>query len=128
MRTGRDVWERAMRLLNYTDGGGRLDGAQYAELFKRALPLVNQIYGDLWFCERDDAFCELSALEQPLRLSQRCIHDVAPYGVAMLLAQTESDGDSQQLMAALYNQKRSSMQRAVCRRDVLPVGGDGGWL
>ena len=128
MRTGRDVWERALRLLNYTDGGGRLDGAQYAELFKRALPLVNQIYSDLWFCEREDAFGELAALDQPLRLSQRCLHDVAPYGVAMLLAQSESDGDSQQLMAALYNQKRSSLHRAVCRQDVLPVGGDGGWL
>lgn len=128
MRTGRDVWERAMRLLNYTDGGGRLDGMQYAELFKRALPLVNQIYGDLWFCERGDGFCELTALDQPLHLPQRCLHDVAPYGVAMLLAQTESDGDGQQLMASLYNQKRSSMQRTACRRDVLPVGGDGGWL
>ena len=128
MRTGRDVWERALRLLNYTDGGGRLDGAQYAELFKRALPLVNQIYSDLWFCEREEAFCELTTLEQPLRLSPRCVHDVAPYGVAMLLAQSESDGDSQQLMASLYNQKRSSLHRTACRRDVLPVGGDGGWL
>ena len=112
-----------MRLLNYTDGSGRLDGRQYAELFKRGLPLVNQIYSDLWYLEREDAFCELSRLEQPLQLSARCVHDVAPFGVAMLMAQSESDGDSQQLFAALYNQKRAALHRAVCRRDVLPGGG-----
>lgn len=128
MRTGRDVWERALRLLNYTDGNGRLDGGQYAELFKRALALVNQIYGELWFLEQEGAFRELTDLSQPLRLTVRSVHDVAPYGVAMLLAQTESDGDSQQLFAALYNQKRSAVNRAVRRRDVLPgAGSEGGW-
>lgn len=126
MKTGRDVLERALRLLNYTDGAGRLDGQQYAELFKRGLALVNQIYGDLWFLEREDAFCELIDLSAPLRLSSRCVHDVAPYGVAMLLAQSESDGDNQQLFASLYNQKRSALHRSVRRRDVLPTVGNGG--
>lgn len=126
MRTGRDILERAMVLLHYTDGNGRLDGQQYAELFKRGLALLNQIYSDLWFLEQEESFDELTHLEQPLRLSQRCLNDVAPYGVAMLLAQSESDGDSQQLMAALYNQKRSSLSRPVRRRDVLPVPEGGG--
>lgn len=129
MRTGRDLFERAMRLLQYTDDHGRLDGAQDAALFKRGLSLVNQIYSDLWFCERgNQPFCELTTLEQPLALSSRCLHDVAPYGVAMLLAQTESDGDSQQLMASLYNQKRAALYRPLRRQDVLPCGRDGGWL
>ncbi len=125
MKTGRDVWERAMRLLNYTDANGRLDGQQYAELFKRALPLVNQIYGDLWFAEHRGEFRELTHLEEPLQLSARCVHDAAPYGVAMLVAQTESDGDNQQLFAALYNQKRAAQRRPVRRRDVLPGAGWG---
>lgn len=128
MKTGRDVFERALRLLNYTDGNGRLDGQQYAELFKRGLPLVNQIYSDLWFAEQEGPFCELNNLSAPLRLSARCVHDVMPYGVAMLLAQTESDGDAQQLFASLYNQKRSVVRRAVRRRDVLPCSRDGGCL
>ena len=124
MKTGRDVFERALRLLNYTDGNGRLDGRQYAEMFKRGLPLVNQIYAELWFCEHTEPFCELAALDGALRLSDRCVHDVVPYGVAMLLAQSESDGDGQRLFAALYDQKRAGLTAVTARADMLPrVGG-----
>lgn len=39
----------------------------------------------------------------------------------MLLAQSEGDGDNQQLMAAIYNQKRSSIRRPGSRMaDALP--------
>lgn len=125
MRTGRDVWERALRLLNYTDQNGRPDGLQYAELFKRALPLVNQIYADLWFSQQQGGFCELGHLDEQLHLSARLVQDVMPYGVAMLLAQTESDGDSQQLFAGLYNQKRAALCGTAHRLDVLPASGAG---
>ena len=125
MKTGQDVWERALYLLNYTDQHGRADALQYAELFKRALPLINQIYADLWFSERQGAFRELAHLTQPLQLSPRLVQDVMPYGVAMLLAQTESDGDSQQLFAALYNQKRAVLCGTARRRDVLPTADTG---
>lgn len=41
---------------------------------------------------------------------------VMPYGAwPMLLAQSEGDGDNQQLMAAIYNQKRSSIRRPGSR-------------
>jgi proteasome accessory factor B len=50
---------------------------------------------------------------------------VAPYGVAMYLAAAQHDGDNQQLFAALYDRKRTAMQRDVERRtDRLPRGWD----
>ena len=43
----------------------------------------------------------------------------------MLLAQSEGDGDNQQLMAAMYNQKRGSIRHPAERvADVLPVPTD----
>lgn len=126
MKTGRDVLERALRLLNYTDADGRLDGRQFAELYQRGLSVVNQIYSDLWFLERRAPFTELAQLERPLMLSARCVNDIFPYGVAMLLAQTEGDGDNQLLFANLYNQKRSAAKGLSRRRqDVLPRGWGG---
>lgn len=121
MKSGREVLERALYLLNYTGGDGQLDSRQYAELFKRGLPLVNQIYSDLWRLERTDPFEEILRMERALQLSERAVNDVMPFGVAMLLAQSESDGDHQQLFAELYNQKRSTLCRQTRRRDVLPI-------
>lgn len=115
MTTGQEVFDRAMRLLGYTDIYGQADSLQYADLYKRGLPVVNQIYSDLWWAGhaagrggmRREVFSELTALEQPLELTPRCIADIAPYGVAMLLAQGMGDGDNQALFASLYGQKRA---------------------
>ena len=49
MTTGQEVFDRAMRLLRYTDIYGQADSLQYADLYKRGLPVVNQIYSDLWW-------------------------------------------------------------------------------
>jgi hypothetical protein len=45
-----------------------------------------------------------------------------PYGVAMLLAQSENDGDSQVLFQSIYNQKRMSATTFGKVKDVLPRG------
>ena len=128
MTTGQEVFDRAMRLLGYTDIYGQADSLQYADLSKRGLPVVNQIYSDLWWAGhaagrggmRREVFSELTALEQPLELTPRCIADIAPYGVAMLLAQGMGDGDNQALFASLYGQKRACGSRTASRLDVLP--------
>lgn len=128
MTTGKEVLDRAMQLLGYTDLYGQTDSLQYADLYKRGLPVVNQIYSDLWWsghaagtgAMRREVFSELSVLEQPLELTPRCITDIAPYGVAMLLAQSMGDGDNQALYASLYAQKRACGSRSSVRLDVLP--------
>ncbi len=48
MTTGKEIFDRAVRLLNYTNVYGENDGRLYASVYKRGLALVNQIYADLW--------------------------------------------------------------------------------
>ena len=51
---------------------------------------------------------------------ERACIDILPYGAAMFLAQSEGDGDSQRLYAALYNQKRAGAAGRPLRvRDTL---------
>ena len=122
MANGNDVFRQAMNLLNYTNVYGETDSMQNADLVKRALPMVNQIYVDLFFAETPDAdFVPLRAMQEEIQLSARTVKDIMPYGVAMLFAQSESDGDNQALFATLYNNKRRSAERpAWTVQDVLP--------
>lgn len=123
--TANEVFRQAMRLLGYTDTLGDLDSAQNTELYKRGLTVINQLVCDLSTSENGTLAAPLSTLRQELPLSERTARDVLPYGVAMLLAAAEGDGDNQQLFAALYDQKRVSVQRHYERRaDTLPRGCD----
>ena len=122
MQTGRDVLYRALQLLGYTNGYGEVDGTRDAELFKRGTAAVSQILADLQRLESpgraDGAAADMDA---PLPLSPEAVNDAMPYGVAMLLAQGESDGDAQSLYAQLYNQKRAGVRHPLSGRvDVLP--------
>ncbi len=119
MRSGQDVLLQALRLLNYTDIYGQPDGVQHMELYKRGLAAVNQIYIDLWYTGKDEPFLPLTSLKEPVLLPTKQLQDVMPYGVAMLLALSEGDGDNQQLYAALYNRKRTAATACKRRLDVL---------
>ena len=46
--TGNDILRQAYGLLNYTDANGIINAANNANLTKRSLLLINQIYADLW--------------------------------------------------------------------------------
>ncbi len=120
MKTGEQVKNRALQLLNYTDRNGRLDSAMYADVTARVLPLINQIYSDVWYGLYDEGFEELGAVTDAFQLPERVINDVMPYGVAMLMAQTIGDADNQSLMASLYNRKRTILTHARKRKDVMP--------
>ena len=84
MQNGQDVLEQALRLLNYTDSYGQLDGEQHTELFKRGLSAVNQIYCDLWYTGKTEPFFPLNSLREPVLLSARQLQDIMPYGVAAI--------------------------------------------
>lgn len=119
--SGQEVFEQAMRLLHYDDQLTTAEGQRSTRLQAQGLAAVNQIYSDLWHLEQDQPFCPLSALSDELRLSPRMQRDVCPYGVAMLLAAAEADGDSQSVMASLYEQKRRCAAAPLRRRiDVVP--------
>ena len=109
MSNGNDVFRQALNLLNYTNVYGETDSMQNADLVKRALPMVNQIYVDLFFAETPDLdFVPLKAMHEEIKLSARTV-------------KSESDGDNQALFATLYNNKRRSAERpAWTVQDVLP--------
>ncbi len=124
--TGRDVLTKAMEMMNYTDTDGAVSNNAPSGVMRRGLSLVNQIYSDLWFIENDGVegvlFSPLTSLSGNLVLTDRAAADVMPYGVAMLLAQSEGDGDNQQLFANLYNRKRTSVNAPVSAIvDMLPT-------
>ncbi|WP_458452521.1 hypothetical protein, partial [Alistipes finegoldii] len=62
----------------------------------------------------------LGNLSDELCLPERVRHEVMPYGVAMLMAQTIGDADNQSLMTALYNRKRALLTHLRRRKDVMP--------
>ena len=123
--TGLEVFKRALRLLGYTDSGGETDAAASGELYKRGLAIVDQLCADLAKAETGRLSAPVLSLNAPLPLSPYAARQVLPYGVAMMLAAARGDGDSQQLFAAMYTQKRLLLRRENDRRtDVLPRGCD----
>ncbi len=104
--TGNEMYKQALSLLNYTDADGNWMGD--ADLQKRSLALINQIYADLWYVQSTRPFLPLISMAQQLLLEAHVLNNIMPYGVAMLIAQTDGDADNQALYAALYNQRRAS--------------------
>ena len=122
LKTGKEVIERALCLLGYA-GVGSAGGAWDPALLKRAAAAVSQIYHDLSRLDKggDTGLC---SMDEEIKLSPETVNDVMPYGVAMLVAQSEGDWDSQALFSAIYSKKRCSVPRNKARiADVLPGGG-----
>ena len=124
MKTARDVLERAMHLCGITNSAGAIDRERDADIIKRGLPLVEQMVCDLHLLEHPDTDPpEIKTSETVIPLSARTVNDILPYGVAMLLAQTEGDAGAQSAFAAIYNQKRQGARRRTATiTDVLPSG------
>ena len=106
--TGSEMFRQALMLLNYTNDPGAVGTSNHAELNRRLLPIVNQIYADLWAIQRRDAFVPLASPADQIDLDAYTTANIMPYGVAMLLAQTDGDADNQTIYATLYNQRRSA--------------------
>ena len=118
--TGKDVFLKAMFLLNYTDVNGDVDERQCGELFKRAPFVINQVLADVCHV-MGSKIVQIGGLNELLPVPEDVAVRVMPYGVAMHIATSENDGDSQQLMAAQYNALRGSIPRESGKRvDVLP--------
>lgn len=119
--TGEKVFERALVLLNYTDPAGNVSRRQNAEIFKRAVPVINAVLADVQHVS-GGKFVQIEDIDADLPVSDDVAMRVMPYGVAMHIAQSENDGDNQQLMAQMYNSLRGSIPRASGQRvNVLPT-------
>jgi hypothetical protein len=119
--TGIELVYEALRLINYTNPRGEVDTHQAAEVMQRSLTLVNTILADVQKIEGKPVV-RLAQLSDELMVEDDTAYNVMPWGVGMLIAQSAGDGDNQQLCAAMYNQKRGSIQRpSYTRRDALPT-------
>lgn len=105
---GMSLFEKAMEMLGYTSAEG-ISGRD--DMLKRALTLINNVYAELYYAfvqkqGEKDGFVPLANINDCLNLPALVLNDIAPYGVAMYLAQSEGDADSQALYANIYNQKK----------------------
>ena len=116
--TGQAMLKFATDLLGYSNANGNLQLS--ARITGKALVNLNLIYSDLWRICKDEEFIPLSNIHGEINLPERVLNDVMPYGVAMMIAQNESDGDQQQLYSVLYNQKRAALSRKDSIEDRLP--------
>ncbi len=118
--TAGEVIRQALALLNYTDtrADGEVPGGH--TVYKRALPLADQIAAELWYRDHTEPFQPIRDLHTVVPLSDAVVRTVMPYGVAMLLAQSDGDVDNQTLFASLYDGRRTASATAERIVDVLP--------
>lgn len=116
--TGSEMMKKALVLLGYTDGNGEISGEQ--RFRSRAITVLNSIYSDLFYTAHSGGFTPIEKITDSIELSERELNDIMPYGVAGLLAQSESDGDQQQTFIALYNSKRAALTQSGAVEDVIP--------
>ncbi len=105
---GMSLFNKAMEMLGYASAEG-ISGRD--DMLKKALTLINNVYAELyyafvWKAGDKDSFVPLANINDSLNLPTVVLNDIAPYGVAMYLAQSESDADNQSLYANIYNQKK----------------------
>lgn len=114
--TAQQVFNTACNLLGYNDINGEVSGED--EVKRNALPKIQMIYEELFRCEgHKDANGEnqplkiLGSMSDDIKLSDDTVRMIMPYGVAMLLAQSEGDADNQAVMAALYTRSMARLTR-----------------
>lgn len=109
--TGETLLQRTLTLLGYTDHTGEVDTAQVGEIYRGAVAMINLLLCDILPMEGKE-IAEIESLGDDLPCRALTAAGVLPYGLGMLIAQSEGDGTAQQLMAVTYNQKRRSIETA----------------
>lgn len=107
--TGRDVMMQAMALLGYVDPFGDISGLQNGELFKRTVPILNQVLADVRHITKQ-TFALITGADDVLPVDEDTVMRAVVPGVCMYLAQAEGDGTNQALFAATYEQARGSLK------------------
>lgn len=118
--TGYKVLQQALIRLNYTTPLGDTDNGLNAEHLRRGLTVVNIVLADLQTVAGVE-LTQIADLQEELPLEKKVAVLAAVPGVAMHLAQGESDGDSYNRFATEYEQKRRLAARPHGRvKDVVP--------
>lgn len=109
---------KAIILLGYADEHGNTSDPRFQLIAKNA---VNFISADIIHCLGLDTYSDVENLSEEIRLPNRVIYDVMPYGVAAFIAESLGDGEKQQYFASLYNRKRTTVNYESNIQDVIPT-------
>lgn len=116
--TAKEILNSAMALLGYTEQNGNCELPN--RILLRAIPLINIIYSELKRAEGSGEIFPITDLCEEVRLSPDVLSEVMPCGVAMMIAGSESDGDSQSFWAEIYSRKKAILTRFEDRTDTIP--------
>lgn len=108
--TGNDILISALQKINYTAPGGEVDMDYVGGIGKRGLDAINYILADIQHIIGEET-AVLETINDTVPLSDDILIRVMPWGVAMMLAQSEGDADNQGYCAELYNRLRNSFKR-----------------
>ncbi len=112
---GNEIFRRTMLLLGYNDHSGNVAGETALKI--RAVEAINTVLYEL--CKHSP----VSDLETELSVDDG-VADALVYGVGMILANGEGDGERGALFAEIYNMKRAGIRaKSGTVADVLPVCG-----
>ena len=112
--TGKDVYERALQSLGYTD-----DQA----LKNKAVTVVNQVYDRLHSATgASTEWKPINGLSDEINLPDRVCAVTMVYGVAERLALGEGDGELQQYFAAQFDHALARINTVDSVQDVMPKG------
>ena len=115
--TAKEIVTKALKRLGYTAANG--NEALTRRVMGSAVETVNDIYADLWDKENEGDFEPINNLDEDIKLSNKAL-SVMVYGVAAFIAQSENDGDQNQLWMAMYNRKRTSLSTITTIKDSIP--------
>lgn len=111
--TAQKLIEKASLMLGFS-------GENEQRIQENALAVVNAVYAELYFLEKDNGFKEIEKFSDEIKLSERVLNDVMPYGVASLLAFSLGDTENQNHYGQIYNLKRKKHVNSLLV-DVLPT-------
>ena len=115
--TGSEVLNKSLQLLGYSDSNGNTHLTQVIR--NRAVAVVNLVYMELSRnCGVENS--PIKSLSEAIELPNRALNEVMPCGVAMYIANAESDFNAEAFWAREYNAKRAVLSRIEEIKDTLP--------
>lgn len=115
--TGSEVLNKSLQLLGYSDSNGN---AHLTSVIRnRAVAVVNLVYMELSRnCGVNNE--PIKSLSDEIMLPDMALNEVMPCGVAMYIANAESDANNEAFWAKEYNAKRAALSRVEEIKDTLP--------
>lgn len=107
-----------LRMLGYSESNGNVQLPQRVR--NSAVVTINLVYEDLWNICYDEPFVPIKNFSDEIVLPDKVPKSTVMYGLAMYIAQSENDGDQQQLYAHLYNAGRARLSKIEKVIDKIP--------